>query len=483
MIVRDEFIQKAEACKPELLHRTYSVQGDGRALSKGDTAVFDFGTHLTGYVTFVFSYEGHHPDAPVVLKLQFAENRQELSEDVSAYKGWISTGWIQEETVRVDLIPGELKLPRRYAFRYVRAQVLDISSRFSLRIGSVSCDAVTSADERLLKPCTVQDEELQAIDAAACRTLKECMQDVFEDGPKRDRRLWLGDLRLQALANAVTFRQFDLVKRCLYLFAGALFEDGRLSACVFTEPAVEADDTYMLDYALLFAKALEDYWQETKDLETVKELFPVVKDQFRLAEQFFNESGLIRLPDIRGFCFIDWNLTLHKQVCAQGVWLYCEEAAENLAVLLGEEEFLLRIREKAVLRRKAAEKLYDPEKQLFVSGEEKQVSMAGQVWAVLGGFCKDPMIFHRAMQAGALKMVSPYMYHYYLEALKKLGQEEEVFRVIRSYWGGMLKKGADTFWELYDPEDPDGSPYGGTIVNSYCHAWSCTPVWFIRKEE
>ena len=27
------------------------------------------------------------------------------------------------------------------------------------------------------------------------------MQDVFEDGPKRDRRLWLGDLRLEALAN------------------------------------------------------------------------------------------------------------------------------------------------------------------------------------------------------------------------------------------------------------------------------------------
>ena len=26
------------------------------------------------------------------------------------------------------------------------------------------------------------------------------MQDVFEDGPKRDRRLWLGDLRLPIVA-------------------------------------------------------------------------------------------------------------------------------------------------------------------------------------------------------------------------------------------------------------------------------------------
>ena len=22
---------------------------------------------------------------------------------------------------------------------------------------------------------------------------------------------------------------------------------------------------------------------------------------------------------------------------------------------------------------------------------------------------------------------------------------------------------------------------GGTIVNSYCHAWSCGPAWFLRK--
>ena len=36
-----------------------------------------------------------------------------------------------------------------------------------------------------------------------------------EDGPKRDRRLWLGDLRLEALANYETYRNFDLVKRLL----------------------------------------------------------------------------------------------------------------------------------------------------------------------------------------------------------------------------------------------------------------------------
>ena len=71
--------------------------------------------------------------------------------------------------------------------------------------------------------------------------------------------------------------------------------------------------------------------------------------------------------------------------------------------------------------------------------------------------------------------------HYELEALMKLDRKEEALDVIRSYWGGMVRNGADTFWELYDPEYPDGSPYGGTIVNSYCHAWRCTPSYFLRR--
>ena len=92
------------------------------------------------------------------------------------------------------------------------------------------------------------------------------MQDVFEDGPKRDRRLWLGDLRLQALANYETFKNYDLVKRCLYLFAGQTKDNGQVSACLFTEPEVIADDTFLLDYSMFFGATLYDYYQASKDM-------------------------------------------------------------------------------------------------------------------------------------------------------------------------------------------------------------------------
>ena len=58
---------------------------------------------------------------------------------------------------------------------------------------------------------------------------------------------------------------------------------------------------------------------------------------------------------------------------------------------------------------------------------------------------------------------------------------EKALQVLKDYWGGMINEGADTFWELYDPKDPEASPYGGSIVNSYCHAWSCTPAYIIEK--
>ena len=52
---------------------------------------------------------------------------------------------------------------------------------------------------------------------------------------------------------------------------------------------------------------------------------------------------------------------------------------------------------------------------------------------------------------------------------------------IKLIWGGMIELGADTFYEVYVPDDPEFSPYGDRKINSLCHAWSCTPSYFIRK--
>ena len=73
------------------------------------------------------------------------------------------------------------------------------------------------------------------------------------------------------------------------------------------------------------------------------------------------------------------------------------------------------------------------------------------------------------------------MYHHYIQALIDCGLQQKARTVMNEYWGAMVEMGADTFFELFDPANPEESPYGNKAVNSYCHAWSCTPSYFLRK--
>lgn len=77
-----------------------------------------------------------------------------------------------------------------------------------------------------------------------------------------------------------------------------------------------------------------------------------------------------------------------------------------------------------------------------------------------------------ARQDDLVGVTTPYLYHHYVQALLECGETRCAARALRRYWGGMIQRGADTFWELFDPEDPLASPYGSRMANSYCHAWS-----------
>lgn len=500
----DVFLQKADSLKPRLFTAEVSVRDTvrfhidesgeyvresvldyrERRLKKGDVLCLDFGTHLVGKVKLKFGYEGSHPDAPVWLKLQFAERPCELFEDAESYNGWICMGWIQQEQIHIDILPTSLELPRRYAFRYLQITVLDVSRKFALKLEKAVCEESTSADESNRTAFMNDSTRLVHLDTVACRTLRSCMQGVFEDGPKRDRRLWLGDLRMQALVNYETYRNYDLVKRCLYLFAGSTLDNGRIGACLFTEPEIEVDDTVMFDYSLFFIPTLLDYYKNTGDMETLRELAPSGWRQVELVQESFDKDELACFSQGPG-CFVDWNQELDKQASAQGIYLYCVKAAIEVASILDNQEKLLWLSCEYERKKESAKLLWDGEKSCFISGQKRQLSWASQVWMVLGGALGEEegrrLLRRIESVADAKKMVTPYMYHNYVDALMSVGEKDKALDVLCEYWGGMLNEGADTFWELYNPENPNESPYGGTIVNSYCHAWSCAPAYFLRK--
>jgi len=507
-IIRNElFIQKAEQLKPKLIQKTAApknmvkIKADPLAVhgwrademkldfstsdyGKGEQFILDFGMHQVGYLSMNIIPVGSPPDAPLHLKLTFGEMPVEMAVPFSGYDGWISSSWLQEETLHVDVMPGVIELPRRYSFRYIKFEILDTSPKYRVRFDDIQCVTVSSGDVSTLVPYEPKDKMMHEIDTVSIKTLQDCMQDVFEDGPKRDRRLWLGDLRLQALANYETFQNNDLVKRCLYLFASIPNEKGQVSANLFLSPALIPDDTYLFDYSLLFVCTLYDYYHATQDLETLEELWPTALRQLEIGFERLDERDIV-VDDDSWWSFIDWHEELNKQAPSQAVLIYSLRRAIKMAEVLQSDnlEFLNNRLHDIVSA--TVKHLWDEEKAFFVSGAKRQISWASQIWMVLAEVLETEknyeLLNHLLSEKPEVGLTTPYLYHYLVDALLLIGEQEKAHSQLKSYWGEMLNAGADTFWELYDPDNKDFSPYGSPLINSYCHAWSCTPTYFIRK--
>jgi hypothetical protein len=452
-------------------------------LKKDSSFVLDFGTHLVGYLQF-FVKADPGADAPLQLRLTFGEVPLELSASFDDYKGSLSKAWLQQEVITIDVMPDTVRLPRRYAFRYVKVETLSASAYYTASMGHLRCKSVTSADKDAFGAAPVPND-FKTIQDVSLLTLKNCMQTVFEDGPKRDRRLWIGDLKLQALASYYSFQDTALVKRCLYALAATAHPNGLLYGTLFEKPMLHPQQHHPIDYCLLFNSTLADFYAATKDLKTAAELWPVALQQVQHAIPQINKEGLFELSK-QWWVFVDWNEQLDKTTALQGIVTFCLQETYDLAKQLGRESDVRQL-PALIAKMKAASRryLFDKKLQLFVSGKDRQVSTASQVWMVLSktvfGTEAAKVMASLGKTKQVLKPVSPYLYHYLVEAYCTTGMYNNARFLLSDYWGGMIRKGADTFWEVYDPTNDFLSPYNSAIINSYCHAWSCTPVYFLRK--
>lgn len=454
-------------------------------LGRNEKIILDLGDHYVGKFSIQINSVGSPMDAPLYLHLKFAEIPAEIAAHSADYDGWLSKSWIQEEFVHIDVLPTRLNLERRYSCRYIELEVIDTSPKWKASFSDPKFISETSVSLDKEKTLNLQDPKLQAIYNISLKTLKDCMQTVFEDGPKRDRRLWIGDLRLQALANYTSFDDLALVKRCLYLFAGMTTTEGKIPANVFTEPELIPDDTFLFDYSNFFINILDDFYQHTKDKKVLKDLYPTAKKQIDLALQSVDLDGRLCLSDDWPV-FIDWSNDFDKTTAGQATLIYSLRHFISLANEVneaGSEKYQERL-EKMINFTK--QNLFDPQKGQFIIEKTGEINIASQVWMVLAG------VFDQKTNQQILKkmiadlfpvtgIATPYMYHHIVEALFVAELKQEAIQLMKDYWGKMVDLGADTFWEAFKPEEPDFSPYGSPIISSYCHAWSCTPAYLIKK--
>jgi len=482
--MKEYYLKKADENLPELIYEKIRIASEARELFRGDSIVLDLGDYYVGRFSFVLGYKDMYLDAPVRLCIKFCETKEEIDTDFSTYHGALCASWLQEEIINIDMI-GEYKMLRRYAARYIKISV--VYTPRILTLSDFVFTSQTSADVSSVEKLEIDDLELCLIDKVARNTLKNCMHRVFEDGPKRDRRLWASDFRLQALTNHYTFKNSALVRRCLYLFAAAdRSEDGFLPAYLYENPNFFSGTWYLRDFALNYVNALSDYYMHIGDSETFLDIYPVVKEMMEAFAAEIDENGIL-VTEKQGNIFIDWQGELKKTASLQGVYLYTLEKLSSALARLGHEDAELYNSRYESAKTAALRHLYNANENNFANAyDEYQVNIHSVVWMILGGVVSGEgaweMLLRVMNDEKCPKIVTPYMNHYLVEAMMKLGKEKEAMEHIKSFWGLMVKQGADAFYEVFVPGHPEVSPYLDPMINSMCHAWSCTPSYFIRKQ-
>lgn len=449
-------------------------------MEAGDSVILDFGEHCVGYLHFALNHlrTARIADSPVMLKFSFGEFPLEIQMDPAAYTGTLGRGWLQNETKSVAFTPYSGMLERRYAFRYLKIQRVD-NACFPIVLTELYADTVSAVSEEDAVPFSTGDTLLDQIYQMSLKTLRDCEQDVFEDGPKRDRRLWIGDLRLQAMSDWVSFQNTDLIKRCLYLFAAYRTPSGLVAPCLFQDSPPYVDGWVFIDYSLFFISCLYDHTMQFHDLPLLEELYPIAEEQAVKALEFFDENiGEL----VRENAHIEWCRGLDKGLAAACVLIYAMKQLAKLTELLEKDNRW--ILEKVARLAESVLRSHEKENGLYKT-QNGQISWSSQIWLVLADILPQS---ENIEILEALEQVqpnygihTPYLMHYYMEALDSCGMQDKVMENIRSFWGQLVDFGFNCCPEIFNPNDHFESPYSAAEANSACHAWSCTPIYWLHK--
>lgn len=507
MQINKQLLEKAKALEPTLFRRTVSPTSEvrlfrdetkrlgwsaepygtfssfcNREFSQDDVAILDFGEHLVGYLSMDIGVTRNHADSPVRLKLTFGEMPCDTAIPPETFSGLLGRSWLQTEIVTVDDLPCRVELPRRYAFRYLRIEIIGLSPYFCITFPSVACTAVTSADERNLTPLPENtDPLLKQIDAAACRTLRDNMQSVVEDGPKRDRRFWTFDTWLGMKANPYTYRNYDMAKRLIYLTAAYRHDDGNCIACCYVQPTYEPGHEYITEHSATLIFMLKDYVDATNDKNLLYEIWPIAKGQLHLTASKIGADGLV---DPMSY-LAHWS-NADKQMEAQGfLSLLLREYADLAAQANDFEERDYAIKTRTALIRAVRSKLYDAHLGLYVSGDAREISWRSQIWAMVSGIAEkcevDGLLARAKAYPDCHPMESTTTYAMYIQAMIDCDRRDLALDMIKTYFGAMLNEGADTFFEHFNLGWTFPCPYRHILMDSYCHSCQAIAAYFIRK--
>ena len=355
------------------------------------------------------------------------------------------------QAMRYAFVPGAK--PGDYRARAIH-QYVDIPVRASFR-----CD----------------DEELNQIFAVAAHTFMLCSGAFFLDGIKRDKWIWGGDAYQSLFVNRYLTADEEIEKRTLIALRG-------------NDPVTTHVNT-IVDYSLLWILSVGVSYLSSGDRAFVDAMLPKMESMMALCLSQTEEHGFI-IGRERDWEFVDWaDFDREGPLCAEQM-LLCECCRLMGELLPGEKGEKYRAARQKLLA--AIERLYwDEEKQAYIDSfrsGKRHVTRHANIFAILFDIADEKrkevlarsVLFNDQIPA----ITTPYFRFFELEALCRLGYLKEAMETVKDYWGGMLKLGAVTFWEEYDPEKPlerQYEMYGDPFGKSLCHAWSASPIYLLAR--
>ena len=319
------------------------------------------------------------------------------------------------------------------------------------------------------------DTELNRIFAVAAHTFSLCCDVFFLDGVKRDKWIWGGDAYQSLFVNRYLTGDKDIEQRTLIALRG-------------NDPVTTHINT-ILDYSLLWILSMGEHAETYHDTAFLRRMRPQMASLMELVRSQRDEHGFV-IGRKQDWVFIDWaDFDRDGPLCAEQMLL---AAAYDVMARYGNAEEKTRYEaEKAALLSAIEQYFWDEEKSAymdsFTSGK-RHVTRHANILAIVFDLVNEErkrqiaqsVLFNAAVPA----ITTPYFRFFELDALCRLGCLKEVLTEIKSYWGGMLKLGAVTFWEEYDPKLPlekQYAMYGDPFGKSLCHAWAASPIYLLAR--
>lgn len=408
-----------------------------------DGELIDFGRELFGQV--VFSCPGRP-------ELQVGESVAEALNTLPEA--------VEQSTSLVQTSAGRWTSRQPLAFRYLRVT--------GGAAGDVTCRA-RFHPTRYRGAFACSDDTLTRIWMHSAYTLRLCLHDFLIDGVKRDRLPWAGDLAMSLMANAYSFADAEIVRRSLTALGRA---------------GIAAQDiNAIIDYSLWWIIAEDFYQLYFADHDHLRRVWPRLRDGLDRLKARCDLTGLLQ-PGPQTWLFIDW-VNVEKRTALQILWWWAQVYGASLAERLQETVTAAEWRGRATA---LAEILYarawDEGAGAWRSHPDQpsELSRHANLLAVIAGLTGRD-------QRGAVRQVllnpelpavgTPYMQGFECMALGRLGATGPALSQLRAVWGGMLARGATTFWEAYDPAQQDDNAYAfydRPFGKSLCHAWSAGPA-------